>query len=216
VKAWTEPQPFGWQGRYYEYRSISIWPRPVQAPHPPIYMSGSSPESGELAARLKVAIGLEFTTVPLATEAVRHYREQAERVGWEPTPDHVLYRLSVHVADTDEQAHDDLIAAGAHHRRPAYSTSNRAVDDAVAGAGYYGRDSVAQRGRLATYDLDERIELGQMLTGSPETVVNQIRAIRDKLGVGILDLIPQPVGRDKTLRSMELFGTKVLPRMRDL
>src|SRR4029453_8632316 len=50
VKAWTEPQPFGWQGRFYEYRTISIWPRPVQKPHPPIYMSGSSPESGELAA----------------------------------------------------------------------------------------------------------------------------------------------------------------------
>ena len=42
VKAWTEPQPFGWQGRYYEYRVISIWPRPVQQPHPPIYMSGSA------------------------------------------------------------------------------------------------------------------------------------------------------------------------------
>src|ERR687886_1787129 len=62
VRAWTEPQPFGWQGRYYEYRTISIWPRPVQQPHPPIYVSGSSPESGELAARLKLAIGLAFTT----------------------------------------------------------------------------------------------------------------------------------------------------------
>src|SRR5947208_6684990 len=38
VRAWTEPQPFGWQGRYYEYRAISIWPRPVQQPHPPIYI----------------------------------------------------------------------------------------------------------------------------------------------------------------------------------
>ena len=42
--AWTETQPFGWQGRYYSFRSISVWPRPVQQPHPPIYMSGSSPE----------------------------------------------------------------------------------------------------------------------------------------------------------------------------
>ncbi|ETX09324.1 LLM class flavin-dependent oxidoreductase [Candidatus Entotheonella palauensis] len=28
VRAWTEPTPFGWQGRYFEYRSISVWPRP--------------------------------------------------------------------------------------------------------------------------------------------------------------------------------------------
>jgi alkanesulfonate monooxygenase SsuD/methylene tetrahydromethanopterin reductase-like flavin-dependent oxidoreductase (luciferase family) len=216
VRAWTEPQPFGWQGRHFEYRSISIWPRPVQVPHPPIYVSGSSPESGDLAARLKLAIGLAFTTLPLASEAVRHYREQANAAGWEPTPDQILYRLSVHVAETDQQAHDELVAAGAQQRRPAYSTSNRAVDDAVAGAGYYGRQATTQRGRLETYELDQRIELGQMLAGSPDTVLSQIRTIRDVLGAGILDLNFQPVGRDKTLHAIELFGTKVLPRLREL
>ena len=41
-RAWSEPQPFGWWGSYYEYRSISIWPRPVQQPQPPMYMSRSS------------------------------------------------------------------------------------------------------------------------------------------------------------------------------
>src|SRR5438477_8755252 len=51
IQAWTEPQPFGWQGRYYEYRTISIWPRPAQVPHPPIYISGSSLEGGDLAAK---------------------------------------------------------------------------------------------------------------------------------------------------------------------
>src|SRR5438105_3048126 len=52
-RAWTEPQPFGWEGRYYQFRTVSIWPRPVQRPHPPIFMSGSTPESGEFAARLR-------------------------------------------------------------------------------------------------------------------------------------------------------------------
>src|SRR5919199_6437303 len=51
VRAWTEPQPFGWEGRHFQYRSISIWPRPVQQPHPPLYMSGKAPESGRFAAR---------------------------------------------------------------------------------------------------------------------------------------------------------------------
>src|SRR5438045_6937602 len=50
VRAWTEPQPFGWQGRHYEYRAISIWPRPVQQPDPPVNLPGSSPEAGEQAA----------------------------------------------------------------------------------------------------------------------------------------------------------------------
>src|SRR5262245_28478116 len=90
IRAWTEPQPFGWQGRYYEYRAISIWPRPVQQPHPPIYMSGSSPESGEFAARNRLKLGFAVTTLPLASQAACYYREQASVYGWEPSPDDIL------------------------------------------------------------------------------------------------------------------------------
>ena len=36
LKAWTEPQPFGWQGRHFQYRTVSVWPRPLQEPLPPI------------------------------------------------------------------------------------------------------------------------------------------------------------------------------------
>jgi alkanesulfonate monooxygenase SsuD/methylene tetrahydromethanopterin reductase-like flavin-dependent oxidoreductase (luciferase family) len=128
----------------------------------------------------------------------------------------VLYRLSVHVADTDEQAIDDLLASGAAERRVGFSQSNRALDDTAANLGYYGRDVENQRGRLQPHDLNERIELGQLLVGSPPTVLNQVRTVRDALGCGILDLIFQPVGREKTLKAIELFGTDVLPRMRDL
>ncbi len=144
VRAWTEPQPFGWQGRYFEYRAISIWPRPVQQPHPPIYISGSSPEAGELAARHRLHLGFAFTTVPLAHKAAKYFRQQANAVGWEPTPDHVLYRLGVHVADTDEQALDDLLSSGAGERRIGFALSNRALDQAAAEAGYYGRDAQTQ------------------------------------------------------------------------
>src|SRR5215471_7782927 len=142
VRAWTEPVPFGWQGRYFEYRAISIWPRPVQKPHPPIFMSGSSPESGEFAARRHLSLGFAVTTLPLAVKAAAYYRQQASQVyGWDPTPDNVLYRLSVHVADSDEQAMEDLTASGAGEVRAGFALSNRALDDAVASVGYYGRDA---------------------------------------------------------------------------
>ena len=29
LSAWTEPQPFGWQGRYFQFRTVSVWPRPL-------------------------------------------------------------------------------------------------------------------------------------------------------------------------------------------
>jgi alkanesulfonate monooxygenase SsuD/methylene tetrahydromethanopterin reductase-like flavin-dependent oxidoreductase (luciferase family) len=125
----------------------------------------------------------------------------------------VLYRLAVHVAPTDEQAIDEVVAAGGGERRGGYSTANKALDEAAARLGYYGRDVENQRGRLAAHDLQEKIDLGQLLVGSPETVLKQICQVRDVLGCGILDLIFQPVGRDKTLQSIELFGREVLPRM---
>jgi alkanesulfonate monooxygenase SsuD/methylene tetrahydromethanopterin reductase-like flavin-dependent oxidoreductase (luciferase family) len=216
VRAWTEPQPFGWQGRYFEYRAISIWPRPVQQPHPPIFISGSSPESGEFAAKHHLSIGFAFTTLPIAQRAVRHYCERASAYGWRPSPDQILYRLTVHVADTDDQAIEDVIASGGAERRTGFALSNRVLDDTVADTGYYGHDAATQRERLQPHDLNERIGLGQLLIGSPETVLDQIRTVKRELGAGIVDLVFQPVGREKTMRAIELFGLRVLPRMQTL
>jgi len=220
VRAWTEPQPFGWLGRYYEYRTISIWPRPVQAPHPPIFMSISSPEAAEFAAVRRINGGLAVTTLDRARESVRVYREAAQRDGWDPTPEQLLYRIAVHVAQSEEQAREDMAqmsAARGHTGSLGLSRANPAADDAAARAGYYGRDTPRQRSRLhAGGDVDERIESAQLMLGSPETVLRQVDRLRRELGVGILELIFAAPSPDQARRSLQLFGTEVLPRMREL
>src|SRR5215475_11032440 len=40
VKAWTTPEPFVWNGRFHKLRYVNVWPRPVQKPHPPIWIPG--------------------------------------------------------------------------------------------------------------------------------------------------------------------------------
>jgi alkanesulfonate monooxygenase SsuD/methylene tetrahydromethanopterin reductase-like flavin-dependent oxidoreductase (luciferase family) len=220
VRAWTEPQPFGWLGRYYEYRTISIWPRPVQTPHPPIFMSISSPEAAEFAAAKRINGGLAVTTLDRARESVRVYREAAGAHGWEPAPEQLLYRIAVHVAADDAQAREDwapIAGAQGHAGGLRLSTGNPAADDAAARAGYYGRDTPRQRSRLhAGGGIDERIESAQLMLGSPETVLGQVDRIRRELGVGILELIFIAPGPDMARRSLELFGTEVLPRIREL
>ena len=216
--AWTEPEPFGWQGRYYQYKTVSIWPRPTQKPHPPIYMSGSSPESGEFAARNRVGLGFAVTTLPLASKASRHYRAEAEKAGWTPTGEQIIYRVTCHVAETDEQAMEDL-AEATRVRSGALSLAlTRRTDEVIAGAGYYGRDE-DQRTRVARAfqgDLPSRIDNGQILIGSPETVARQIRHIHAETGAGVLDLIPGPPHGDKALKSIELIGTRLMPLVREL
>ncbi len=215
--AWTEPEPFGWQGRFWQYKTISIWPRPLQKPHPPIYMSGSSPESGEFAAKQRVGLGFAVTTLPLAAEAARHYRAQAALAGWTPRPDDILFRVPFHVAATDEQALEDLEAAARASSRSFSLALSQGAEAAIAEAGYYGRDA-AQRGRVAAAfsgGMRERIEKGQMLLGSPETVIGQIRRIHEQTGAGVLDLIPGLSG-PPALASIERFATRVLPAIREL
>ena len=74
------------------------------------------------------------------------------------------------------------------------------------------RDREAQQ---ATTELKDRIKLGQLLIGSPDTAIKQIEKIRDDLGPGILDLANAGQMGDKTTKSMELMATKVLPHIKD-
>src|SRR5229473_7060473 len=64
LHAWTEPQPFGWEGRYFNYRTVSVWPRTVQAPHPPVFSSGNSPESVQFCASRRLNLALSFIRLP--------------------------------------------------------------------------------------------------------------------------------------------------------
>jgi len=214
--AWTETEPFAWQGRYYEYKAVSIWPRSVQQPHPKIYMSGSSPESSEFAARNRIGLGMAFTNVPQAMKSVENYRENAARFGWTPTGDDIIYRVIFHVADTDEQAIEEFSAAAAAAPRGSLTFANRDLEKAVDSAGYYGRDRDAQRARLMPRGLQDSIDVGSILLGSPDTVTKQIERIHRDLGAGILDLtVAHDLGA-KTLHAIDLMATKIMPRVRHL
>jgi alkanesulfonate monooxygenase SsuD/methylene tetrahydromethanopterin reductase-like flavin-dependent oxidoreductase (luciferase family) len=157
-------------------------------------------------------LGFAFTTIAQATKASAYYQAQCRQQGWTPTPDDIIYRVGFHVAETDEEAFDDMNKAP---QRISLTVSNASITKAMTETAYYGRDE-AQVTRTATRTLQDRIESGQLLVGSPETIVRQIERIRKEIGAGIIDCPLAAQLGDKTLRSIELFGTKVLPRIREL
>src|SRR4029434_4037676 len=41
LKAWQSRELFAWNGRYYQLATVNLWPRPIQQPHPPVWVPGS-------------------------------------------------------------------------------------------------------------------------------------------------------------------------------
>src|SRR5262245_22343515 len=208
LKAWTEPQPFGWQGRYFQYRTVSIWPRPLQQPHPPTYALGTGRESCEFAARHHLGCGVSYGSFEAVGRATRYYREQCERFGWQPSPEQIIYRANMILAETDEEAQEVL----ARQSNQAPFTMRAGVRDAMMTVDSRNIAGVARAPVMSG-------ALPTTFIGSPDTVVDQVRQCREVVGAGVLDLSLYPPGSsdlDSLMRALELFGKKVLPRIRDI
>jgi alkanesulfonate monooxygenase SsuD/methylene tetrahydromethanopterin reductase-like flavin-dependent oxidoreductase (luciferase family) len=208
LKAWTEPHPFGWQGRHFQYRTVSIWPRPLQQPHPPTFALGTSRESLDFAARHHLGCGVSYGPFEVMGRATRYYREQCARHGWEPTPEQILYRANMLVAGTDDEAHALLRAQSSQ----APFTLRAGVRDAM----------MALDARNIAGEARAAVVTGALPTtfiGSPDTVVEQVRRCREVVGAGVLDLslhTPGSEDLEPLTRALELFGRKVLPRIREI
>jgi len=208
LRAWTEPQPFGWQGRYFQYRTVSVWPRPLQQPCPPTYALGTSREAGEFAARHHVGLGVSYAPFDVMAKATGYYREQCRRHGWEPTPDHIIYRANMLLAETDSEAEERLRL---QPKRPPFAMS-AGVSQALL---TLDARNIAGEARPASVN---RV-LPTTFLGGPDTIVEQVRRCREEVGAGVLDLSLLPPGTGDTellMQTLELFGTKVLPRIRDI
>jgi len=172
-----------------------------------------APRPGSLRRRTISASALPSRPCRSRKNAVQHYRACARDAGWAPAAEDVIYRAMFHVADTDEQAFADMSTLPP---RISLVDQNKAIAEGVRQSGYYGADAVAQRQRTSRRELADRIALGQVIVGGPETVLAQVRHIRDELGAGVLDLVVGAQLGERTLHSIELFGAKVLPRLRGL
>lgn len=212
LRAWSEPLPFGWEGRHYSFRTVSVWPQPVQRPHPPLVLAGTSEESARFAARHHAIAGLSFlNTVEQAAALASIFRAEAAAHGWEPTSDDILFRARVYVAETDEQAETDARrydlgnVLGATVPPPAKAAATQKIlGAAFGGAGF--RHRPPGPGSLPEY------------YGNPDTVARQIREASQRIGYGVADLIfdGHHLPHESAVRSLTLFGREVLPQLRDV
>src|SRR5581483_7269097 len=136
----------GWEGKHYHFRTVSIWPRPLQQPHPPLLFSGGSVESAEFAARKRAKIGVvQLVSLEHARENLDVYRKTARALGWEPPPSNLLIGMHAHVARTDAEARETLGRGEDYFYRVLSSASQHANELVVHGTTYYATEAARER-----------------------------------------------------------------------
>jgi alkanesulfonate monooxygenase SsuD/methylene tetrahydromethanopterin reductase-like flavin-dependent oxidoreductase (luciferase family) len=188
LKAWRETEPFAWKGHHYNFSTISIWPKISQQPNPPVFGSGNSEESVKFAAERKMGIAFSFAPPELVKKWIDLYRTEAAKVGWEPTPQHVLYRGITYAAASDEQAVADMQA---HFGKKAEEAA------------------LMQSNTLGGPPLTQLV-LEPYFVGGPETLLKRFQILRD-IGVGITDLAFVIGTPEQQRNALELFAEKILP-----
>ncbi|HWI71355.1 MAG TPA: LLM class flavin-dependent oxidoreductase [Baekduia sp.] len=213
-RAWTEPEPFGWEGEYYRFRTVAAWPRPVQDPHPRLLTSAGSPDSAIFAAREGMDIGFFGLPIEACAKIAEVYRQEARRCGWEPTADNILYRAIGLVADSDEEALEACVESnygslqGILAPPPERSAEFGALMGGVIGGGW------AKDPRLLQAAMASQAAHLPSLMGSPDTVALQLREAQEVLGFGRFDLISSGdlLPKERSATSIRLFGERVIPQ----
>ncbi len=192
-KAWTQDRSFAWSGDQYDFETVSVWPKSLQTPHPPIYGSGNSEESVRFAAERKMGIAFSFAPVDTVRDWVALFHREAEKQGWQPGPEHVIYRGIAYAADSDARAQEDMGA-------------------------YFGKRAAEQA--QIKQDTMGGPPVVPMITepyfvGGPETLKGRFETLRD-CGVGVVDLawgVGDPHQREA---AMDCFAAQVLPAVHAL
>ena len=99
----TTDGPFNWEGEYFHYRNVNIWPRPIQQPTPPVWMTGMSVDTGRLAAERGHVVGTLLSGGIGQADVRRVSEDRRARMGWEAGPDRLAFAACVGVGDTREE-----------------------------------------------------------------------------------------------------------------
>jgi len=223
-KAWTEPEPFGWEGEYYQFRAVSIWPKPAQKPHPEIVMSASSDGSARLAAEHGATMGvLRVQDYETAHHSIDVYREHARKLGWEPRPHNIILAMNCCVAPTRDEAVQTLRRGYDYFFNVLGGGIRTAQRLVVQKTRYFKDDQDAERQttKLRTHNqlsLEERMERGLVMCGTPDMAIEQITRLYEEFGHGVTNLSVKigNVPDDSVRQTMRLLRDEVFPVARRL
>lgn len=228
----THDGPFSFEGKYFHHRSVNIWPRPMQQPHPPVWVPTMS-ASGVQAIAKRGHVAATFLT-GYSTKAINdeYKRTYQEAFGGEAGVDRLAYLGMCAVADTREEAlaraekvagyvRTTAIVSEAFSYPPGYFPPQMIAANLRKPVGYGKYNCKTKSGRtieMTTASVEDLIEAGVMFAGTPDDVYGQIISLTDGIGgLGNLLLMMQAgyLSHAETTSSLTLFAKEVLPRLKE-
>jgi alkanesulfonate monooxygenase SsuD/methylene tetrahydromethanopterin reductase-like flavin-dependent oxidoreductase (luciferase family) len=218
-KAWTEDGPMRYDGDFYTYRYLNVWPKPYQQPRPKCYVVGTgSEETLRLAVDYGLGYSIVFVPIPNQLRAFARLRELAEERGRTIDPDDLIVVVLAYVADTDEEA----VREARPHIENFFSWFHRVTPRYLVPPGYVSTQEFLRRvsdpamaqGTEASWD--DMVSIGRILCGSPDTVAETIVAWCQEAGAGRVNVVLEngDMPEWKIAKTTTLFANEVIPRIR--
>jgi alkanesulfonate monooxygenase SsuD/methylene tetrahydromethanopterin reductase-like flavin-dependent oxidoreductase (luciferase family) len=206
LKAWTEEESFTYDGEYVKVANpVTVFPKPLQKPYPPLLLMGTSVDSMRVAAQLEM---LPFSSGMMGMDGVRAQfgaLVHAHAAVGKPLSNLRLgLQCMTHVAPTDEEAYEALPYARWQTRAQRGLNRQEVANGRVDASPYPG-------------ELDDKAYMDRLFCGSPETVIAKFK---HAASVGVTHIsnwmMFGGIEHEKLMRSIRLMGEAVIPALREV
>jgi alkanesulfonate monooxygenase SsuD/methylene tetrahydromethanopterin reductase-like flavin-dependent oxidoreductase (luciferase family) len=219
VGAWTTDL-FSWEGKYFKVPPRRVHPKPLQKPHPPIWMATSSPEGHGVAGRngvglLSFTIGVPPEELAFRIGLYRNGLKEAKPAGKAVNSRAATFTM-VHCAETNAEARRNAEESVMwYFRRGIELVASVAVWQEGKDLGNYEYTKFMKDLNVKDVSFDLLDEIGAIIVGDPEHCIEKARGYQQAGCDQILCLMqPYKIPYAKVMRSIELFGEYVIPAFR--
>lgn len=213
---------FDFEGKLIKQKGLNLSVPPSQRPHPPMWMETRDKPTLEFCAREGLHTGY-FLLFPRSEARTRYepYRRGWKEHGWPGTPN-IAYSTVVYVDKTDKKALDTAIedAGRAYKGFFTYSDDPEVIRAKQKEAAEYfltrGEPGAAEI-LMNLLDPDYLLEHDLVLIGAPDTVAAKLKAwaTEGTFNTFFGEFNFGALAEDDLMRSIRLFGTEVIPQLRD-
>jgi alkanesulfonate monooxygenase SsuD/methylene tetrahydromethanopterin reductase-like flavin-dependent oxidoreductase (luciferase family) len=225
MRAWREPEPFAFNGRYTKLRYANCWPKPVQSPPPIFIPGGGSLETYDFCLDFDyVYCYLSFSGYKRAKQLMDGYWQRVQERGKDLSPYRAGFAQTIVVAESDKEAerdyreHIDYFYNRCLHVYPGFADAPGYRTIKTLKANVTTQMTQQALGDVSKMSWDQLVNDGYVIAGSPDTVAAQMKDLITGLRVGNIFCLIH-VGnmpKDKCMRSSKLFAEEVMPQLRDM